>query len=119
MLTASHFLDRQDADRISAAARAAMDATADAAVTGHGREGKQPGVMSHEERQSSGPSLSALSLFALLHVSKQPREGLPVVVDVLQEMVRVLLHNTHCRQMGSSKCSALSPDGGKRARDFM
>ncbi|CAM9643008.1 unnamed protein product, partial [Laminaria digitata] len=38
------------------------------------------------KRELPGPGLSSLALFALLHVSKKPREGIPVAIDVLQEI---------------------------------
>lgn len=89
MLTASHFLGHEHAGGILSAARKAMDAAA-----------RVIGVDSVEEEQEAvnqwpGADLAALTLYALLHVSKQPREGVPVAIGVLQEMVRRTVMSDH------------------------
>lgn len=46
-----------------------------------------------EERPKARLSQAALSLLALLRVSKQPQEGIPSALEAMQEMVR---HSTVC-----------------------
>lgn len=89
ILTASHFLGHEHAGAICSAARKAMDAAA-----------RVIGANSAEEEQEAlnqwqGADLAALTLYALLHVSKHPREGVPVVIGVLQEMVRRTVESDH------------------------
>lgn len=60
-----------------------------AAAEGKGGGGGGEGVEVGGAKELPGPGLSSLALFALLHVSKKPREGIPVAIDVLQEIVRL------------------------------
>lgn len=86
ILAASHFLARQDSAAINAAAHRAIDTVAAAAAAGERKAGLAGGRAAEEW---PGPNLAALALFALLHVAKRPRDGVPVAIDVLQEMVRI------------------------------
>lgn len=63
-----------------------MEAAAVGATAAEGVDGRKGEV---EGRELPGPGLTSLALFALLHVSKNPREGIPVAIDVLQEIVRI------------------------------
>lgn len=87
VLAASHFLGRDHAGTINSAARSAMD-TAASAIGSRSAEEEELEQEKEGVNQWPGADLAALSLYALLHVSKQPREGIPVAIGVLQQMVR-------------------------------
>ena len=63
-----------------------LSAALDAAAAGVAAVGGKRGGGA---RELPGSGLSSLALVALLHVSKKPREGIPVAIDVLQEIVRL------------------------------
>lgn len=98
ILATSQLLDRGDAAIVNEAARGALDSAAAAAaaaavgfeggVEKHGVGDSQgEGGAAGMNRRWPGPSLGALSVLALLHVSRDQRGGIPATIDVLQQMV--------------------------------
>lgn len=103
VLTTSRFLDRGDAAVINKAARVALDSAAAAVIDSeergdnHAVEDSQGEVAAAgTSRRWPGPNLAALSILTLLHVSQNQREGIPAVVDVLQQMVSEWVNGIVC-----------------------